>query len=45
MKEVNTTRGTQIKITARNVLKGKVKKIVHSAVNLEITVELQVGPK
>jgi molybdopterin-binding protein len=32
-----------MKISARNVLKGKVKKIVHGAVNSEITVELQGG--
>ena len=32
-----------MKISARNVLKGKVKKMVHGAVNSEITVELQGG--
>lgn len=32
-----------MKISARNVLKGKVKKIVHGAVNSEITVEIQGG--
>ncbi len=30
-------------ISARNVLKGKVKKVVHGAVNSEITVELSGG--
>jgi molybdopterin-binding protein len=32
-----------MKISARNFLKGKVKKIVHGAVNSEVTVELQGG--
>ena len=32
-----------MKVSARNVLKGKVKKMVHGAVNSEITVELQGG--
>ena len=32
-----------MKISARNVLKGKVKKIVHGSVNSEVTVELQGG--
>jgi molybdopterin-binding protein len=32
-----------MKISARNVLKGKVKKIVPGAVNSEITVELAGG--
>jgi molybdopterin-binding protein len=32
-----------MKISARNVLKGKVKKVVHGAVNSEITVDLQGG--
>jgi molybdopterin-binding protein len=32
-----------MKISARNVLKGKVKKVVHGAVNSEITVEIQGG--
>ena len=32
-----------MKLSARNVLKGKVKKMVHGAVNSEITVELQGG--
>jgi molybdopterin-binding protein len=32
-----------MKISARNVLKGKVKKVVHGAVNSEITMELQGG--
>ena len=30
-------------ISARNVLKGKVKKVVHGAVNSEITVEIAEG--
>jgi molybdopterin-binding protein len=32
-----------MKISARNVLKGKVKKIVHGAVNSEVVVELTGG--
>jgi molybdopterin-binding protein len=32
-----------MKISARNVLKGKVKKVVHGAVNSEVTVELTGG--
>ena len=32
-----------MKISARNMLKGKVKKVVHGAVNSEITVELPGG--
>ena len=32
-----------MKISARNVLKGKVKKIVHGAVNSEIYIELADG--
>jgi molybdopterin-binding protein len=32
-----------MKISARNVLKGKVKKLVHGAVNSEVTVELPGG--
>lgn len=32
-----------MKISARNVLKGKVKSIVHGAVNSEVTVELPGG--
>jgi molybdopterin-binding protein len=32
-----------MKISARNLLKGKVKKMIHGAVNSEITVELQGG--
>ena len=32
-----------MKISARNVLKGKVKKVTHGAVNSEITVELPGG--
>ena len=31
------------KISARNVLKGKVKKVTHGAVNSEITVEIAEG--
>ncbi len=33
----------KMKISARNVLKGKVKKIVAGAVNSEVTVELPGG--
>ena len=32
-----------MKISARNVLKGKVKKVEHGAINSEITVELPGG--
>ena len=32
-----------MKISARNVLKGKIKKIVHGAVNSEVTIELPGG--
>ena len=32
-----------MKISARNVLKGKVKKVEHGAVNSEITLELPGG--
>jgi molybdopterin-binding protein len=32
-----------MKISARNVLKGKVKNVTHGAVNSEITVELPGG--
>jgi molybdopterin-binding protein len=32
-----------MKISARNVLKGKVKSVVHGAVNSEITAELPGG--
>jgi molybdopterin-binding protein len=32
-----------MKISARNVLQGKVKKVAHGAVNSEVTVELPGG--
>lgn len=32
-----------MKISARNVLKGKVKAVVHGAINSEVTVELPGG--
>ncbi|OGL46714.1 MAG: transporter [Candidatus Schekmanbacteria bacterium RBG_16_38_11] len=32
-----------MKISARNVLKGKVKKVVHGAVNSEVTIGLPGG--
>ncbi len=32
-----------MKISARNVLKGTVKKLVHGAVNSEVTIELSGG--
>jgi len=35
--------GCKLKISARNVLKGKVKAIVHGSINSEITVELPGG--
>jgi molybdopterin-binding protein len=34
-----------MKISARNVLKGKVKKVVHGSVNSEIFIELPGGPE
>lgn len=36
-------RGIKIKISARNVLKGKVKQIIPGSVNSEVTVELPGG--
>lgn len=35
--------GFNMKISARNILKGKVKKITHGAVNTEVTVEITGG--
>jgi molybdopterin-binding protein len=35
--------GIAMKISARNVLRGKVKKVVHGVVNTEVTVELPGG--
>ena len=35
--------GESMKISARNVLKGKVVKVTHGAVNSEVTVQLQAG--
>ena len=32
-----------MKISARNVLKGKVKKVEHGAVNTEVTIEIAGG--
>lgn len=32
-----------MKISARNVLQGKVKRIIHGAVNSEVTIELPGG--
>jgi molybdopterin-binding protein len=32
-----------MKISARNVLRGKVKRLVHGAVNSEVTIELPGG--
>ncbi len=32
-----------MKISARNILKGKVKKVTHGAVNSEVTLELANG--
>lgn len=32
-----------MKISARNVLKGRVKKVTHGAVNSEVVVELEKG--
>ena len=34
-----------MKISARNLLKGKVKSLTHGAVNSEIVVELSGGPE
>ena len=32
-----------MKISARNILKGKVKKLIHGAVNSEVTIQLPGG--
>ena len=32
-----------MKISARNILKGKIKKVEHGAVNTEVTIELSGG--
>lgn len=32
-----------MKISARNILKGKIVKVVHGAVNSEVTIELSGG--
>ena len=32
-----------MRLSARNVIKGKVKKVIHGAVNSEITIELPGG--
>jgi molybdopterin-binding protein len=34
-----------MKISARNILKGKIVKIIHGAVNSEITIELPGGAR
>ena len=34
-----------MKISARNILKGKVKKVEHGAVNSEVTIELPGGER
>ena len=34
-----------MKISARNILKGKIVKIVHGAVNSEVTIELPGGSR
>jgi molybdopterin-binding protein len=36
-------KGAQMKISARNVLKGKVSKVVHGAVSSEVAIELPNG--
>ncbi len=36
-------KGTPMKLSARNVLKGTVKKLVHGAVNTEVLIELAGG--
>jgi molybdopterin-binding protein len=35
--------GNKMKISARNVLKGKVKRVVHGSVNSEVIIELPGG--
>jgi molybdopterin-binding protein len=35
--------GKKMRISARNVLKGKVMKVTHGAVNSEVTLELATG--
>ena len=32
-----------MKLSARNILKGKVKKVIHGAVNSEVTIQLPGG--
>jgi molybdopterin-binding protein len=39
----NTKRRSEMRISARNVLKGKVKKVAHGVVNSEVIVELAGG--
>lgn len=35
--------GAPVNISARNVLKGKVKKVTHGSVNSEVLVEIEKG--
>jgi molybdopterin-binding protein len=37
--------GGKMKISARNILKGKIVKIIHGAVNSEVTIELPGGAR
>lgn len=41
--EARSERKTTRKISARNVLKGTVKQVIHGAVNSEVTLELPGG--
>jgi molybdopterin-binding protein len=43
MGKITLAGGASMKLSARNILKGKVKKVIHGAVNSEVTVALAGG--